>query len=176
MFKYLNIGSFLYSLVVIFFKRKLAQPHFCFNSINDIDPEKLKESGCQGVILDKDNTITFFYENELAPQVADTVNEFKKVFGKNLVILSNTASNTEINGIQVLKRSFKKPFGISSVEKYFKENKGGLAIIGDRVFTDIVFGNRHNFLTFYCNPLDLKKKSRIYRWVIKFKRSLIKKL
>ena len=58
----------------------------------------LRSAGFQGVIFDKDNTLTVPYKNELHPALLDTIQQCKETFGESkVVIFSNTAGLEEFD-------------------------------------------------------------------------------
>jgi len=80
----LNWQALLYTPYVMFLDQSLAIPHFSVKDISAINPEKLKERGFQGMVFDKDNTLTTPYVNEIYPGVKEAFANIKKVFGKRL--------------------------------------------------------------------------------------------
>ncbi|PHT48083.1 Actin-related protein 2/3 complex subunit 2A [Capsicum baccatum] len=57
-------------------------------------------------------------------------------------------------GIKVIKHGVKKPAGTAEeIEKQFGCESSRLIMVGDRPFTDIVYGNRNGFLTILTEPL-----------------------
>jgi len=175
-----NLKIFCYGFLVFFWKKRLAVPHFCARTINDIDPLKIKQAGCKGVILDKDDIITFNHEKDLAPGVIDAFFGFKEIFGDKLVIFSNYSGLKdkikEIAGAQVLAHKNKKPFGVKVVKNYFGGDLSNVVMIGDRIFTDIVFGNRYGMLTILCDQLNLENRGRIDRWILNFEEFLLRRM
>ena len=145
-------------------------PHYKVKDIAKINPEKLYELGIKGLVFDKDNTLTAPYSNKIYPAIASAFEEFKYWFEDNIVILSNSAGTCDDPqnvdaltierdlGIKVILHDAKKPGGIYSLMKYFNSdlklgiNPSDLAMFGDRVLTDVVFGNRHEMLTIYVQP------------------------
>ena len=84
-------------------------------------------------------------------------------FGReNVAILSNSAgTNDDVDdkdairmeetlGIPVIRHAIKKPGGIDEVLSHFATtvtHPTQLCMVGDRILTDIVFGNLYNMLT-----------------------------
>ena len=70
-------------------------------------------------------------------------------------------------GIHVLRHGKKKPGGIEAVVDYFGCDPDKLVMIGDRILTDIVFGNRYGMLTIHTAYLteegDNKAAAKIRR-------------
>lgn len=154
-----NLDAILYFPWARIVKKSLAIPHFSVKDIGDIDGKKLKSYGFMGLVFDKDNTITAPYINQIYPTVAKAFQEFQSLFGANIAILSNSAGTKDDKdyedalqierdlGIPVLRHDRKKPGGIDEVLQYFQCPPQRLVMFGDRIFTDIVFGNRYGLLT-----------------------------
>lgn len=154
-----NIDAALYYPWARLFKKEFAIPHFLVTDISYIHPEKLHEYGFKGVLFDKDNTLTAPYANKIHSNIREVFARFKKVFNDRLAVLSNSAGTQDdignydaitiekLLGITVIRHKRKKPSCIKDVRKYFDCEPVDLVICGDRVFTDIVFGNRYGMLT-----------------------------
>jgi len=156
-----NLDAVLYFPFVRFFAKSLAVPHFSVADISKINPDALKAYGFSGIVFDKDNTLTAPYVNEIYPSIKDAFDKYRLVFGDRMVIMSNSAGTLddldyvdarkieEALGIQVLRHDRKKPGGIEAVTAFFKCAPQELVMIGDRIFTDVVFGNRYGLLTIH---------------------------
>ncbi|MBI5398421.1 YqeG family HAD IIIA-type phosphatase [Candidatus Woesearchaeota archaeon] len=156
-----NPQALLYFPYVRFLRSELAIPHFCVADIRSVSPQKLQGHGFRGVIFDKDNTITAPYVNEIYATIADAFAAFQDTYGKRIVIMSNSAGTKDdwdhedakkIEDdlcITVLRHDRKKPGGIEAALDYFDCKPSQLVMIGDRIFTDIVFGNRYGMLTIH---------------------------
>lgn len=177
----------------VLIKPSLLIPHFSVKEISKINPLKLKEYGFQGLVFDKDNTITAPYVNEIYPSIKDTFKEYQSVFGENIVIMSNSAGTKDDKdkedaktierelGIKVLSHDRKKPAGIESVVIYFRCSPDNLVMFGDRILTDVVFGNRYGMLTVHTAMLteegDNKAAASIRKYelpMLKFMRKITK--
>lgn len=68
-------------------------------------------------------------------------------------------------GIAVVRHEAKKPGGIEDVLAFFAEKDPDvrldeLCFVGDRLLTDVVFGNLHGMLTIHTQPLTLEGDNR----------------
>lgn len=78
--------------VGVFIKDKhLLVPHVAVPDIRYIDWGELKRRGFQGVVFDKDNTLTVPYSLSLWGPVRSSVEDCKSVFGENIAVISNSA-------------------------------------------------------------------------------------
>lgn len=110
--------------------------------------------------------------------------EAVQTFGGNVAILSNSAGSkddvffTEAKVLEqslclpVIRHNSKKPMVLSEIITHFKceeeLKQEEIAIIGDRILTDVLMGNACGFLTIYVEPLDTRgdnfavKASRLF--------------
>ncbi|CAA0816315.1 haloacid dehalogenase (HAD) superfamily protein [Striga hermonthica] len=69
-------------------------------------------------------------------------------------------------GIKVVRHRVKKPAGTAEeIERHFGCKSSRLIMVGDRSFTDIVYGNRNGFFTILTQPLSLIEEHLIVRQV-----------
>ncbi|KAJ3329597.1 hypothetical protein HDU76_007579 [Blyttiomyces sp. JEL0837] len=142
-------------------KPSLAIPHASVTDIRQVDFHGLrKDCGIRIIVFDKDNTLTAPYVDSLHPPFKKAWEECLEAFGpSNVLIVSNSAgtpddkdhvSATRIEqalGVPVLRHSAKKPAGSNLIGPYFNCKPSEIAVVGDRVFTDIVYGNSCGALT-----------------------------
>lgn len=119
------------------------------------------------VVFDKDNTLTGPYENEIHPNAAQGLQFALEIFGKDrIAIVSNSAGTKdddgykdaiaieEALGIKVIRHDEKKPGGLDEVLKHFGiDDPAKICMVGDRLLTDVVFGNLYGMLTVHTLPL-----------------------
>jgi len=142
-------------------ERQLAIPHISVPDIRSMNWDLLKDAGFKGCVFDKDNTLTLPYNNSVHPSIHDAFEDCKRAFGGKVMIVSNSAGleaydpkGEEADAIErdleipVLRHRAKKPDGEPEI---LQEQLGckteELVMIGDRVFTDVVYGNRMGMLT-----------------------------
>lgn len=88
-----NFGAIVCAAGVATKDRHLALPHVAVPDIRYIDWVELRKRGFQGVVFDKDNTITAPYSLALWGPLASSLEECKSVFGPNVAVFSNSAGN-----------------------------------------------------------------------------------
>jgi phosphatidylglycerophosphatase GEP4 len=144
----------------------LLVPQVSVTNISQLNYTALHETGIRAVIFDKDHTLTVPYGNVLHPDAASGLSQCLHVFGKDRVaILSNSAgTNDDVDfkdaihieqtlGIPVIRHAEKKPGGLPEVLAHFGlTDPSTICIVGDRLLTDIVFGNLHGMLTVHVLP------------------------
>ena len=171
----------MYTFATMVLRRpNLIVPHISVTTISDIDFVSLKKNtDIRAIIFDKDHTITLPYANHIHPHVEYGLRSCIDTFGcENVAILSNSAgTNDDIGyqdaiqieeslGIPVIRHVTKKPGGIDEVMAHFATNTTRtttttttvthptqLCMVGDRLLTDIVFGNIYNMLTIHTAAL-----------------------
>lgn len=147
----------------------LLVPHLSVSTVSQINYDALKTcAGIEGVIFDKDNTLTAPYGSSVHPDASEGLLRVLEVFGKDRVaILSNSAGTVQEDpgfhdavwieqsmGISVIRHKEKKPGGLEEVLEHFQiSDPAKLCMVGDRLLTDIVFGNIHGMLTVHTLPL-----------------------
>ena len=139
------------------------------------------------MVFDKDNTLTAPYGLQIHPDAAKGLAAAVSVFGVDRVaILSNSAGTTADDpgyaeaikiehdmGIKVIRHDEKKPGGLNEVLAHFSlQEPQQICIVGDRLLTDIVFGNLYGMLTVHCLPLCKGADNARDNTVSKYIRSL----
>ncbi|KAI4319711.1 hypothetical protein MLD38_033280 [Melastoma candidum] len=182
-----NLEGIVCSAGVFFRNPQLALPHVMVRDVGHVDWGELKRRGFKGVVFDKDNTITAPYSLKLWPPIAPSIERCKSVFGQNIAVFSNSAGLVEYDpngakakalewsvGIKVIRHKVKKPAGhAEEIEKHFGCDSSHLIMVGDRPFTDIVYGNRNGFFTVLVKPLSLIEEPFIVRQVRKLETSFV---
>lgn len=182
-----NSDAFKATFSVLFGDCTPAIPHFQVETIAEIDPQKLWDQGIRGVAFDKDNTITAPYKNEIYPTLVETVAKFKEVFGENMKILSNSAGTNDdtdfrdadeiekMLNIPVIRHAKKKPLGTESIAESFSCKAEEMIMVGDRLLTDTLFGNRAGMVTIHTGVLTLKGDNKPAMIARNWENGLLKK-
>lgn len=89
----INVEGLLFSVSVITKNRNWVIPHVSVPDIRYIDWAALKKKGFEGVVFDKDNTLTVPYSLALWGPISESVESCKSVFGNNIAVFSNSAGN-----------------------------------------------------------------------------------
>ena len=74
----------------VLLKPSLAMPHVEVTDIRQVDFMRLRASGCEGVVFDKDNTITAPYADFVAPHLLEALHECRDAFDGRVAVLSNS--------------------------------------------------------------------------------------
>lgn len=162
----------LVTLASVIRRPYLAAPHVHVATISDVDYTAMRDQcGIKAVVFDKDNTLTAPYATEVHPNAEVGLRSALDVFGRsNVAILSNSAGTKDDPGyedaeriekemgIAVIRHDEKKPGGLclAEVMKHFGDgisDPSQLCMVGDRLLTDVVFGNLYGMLTVHCDPL-----------------------
>lgn len=145
-----------------------------FRKASDITPQKLKELGIKGLILDLDNTLTT-HDN---PVPADGILEWLDCMKKNnirLMIVSNNhpprvkpfADMLGLNFVSEGRKPLTKGFREASQKMNLPKNQ--LAAVGDQIYTDVLGANLYGIKMLYVQPIEHEKTN-----FFKFKRKMEK--
>ncbi|MCK5107322.1 MAG: hypothetical protein KAQ83_01220 [Nanoarchaeota archaeon] len=143
-------------------------PHVSVTNMNSVDPEALYDAGIRVVCSDVDNTWTAPKEALVHHVLEDQFENFKCVFGyKGMILVSNSAGTIDDKGytraeeleqtlgLRVLRHGkgdgrWKKPANLKRLWSMFQSYSGDqMAMLGDRILTDVVWGNRLDMLTIH---------------------------
>lgn len=145
----------------------LAVPHLRVRSVAQLDWASLRREGFAGAVLDKDGTVTPPYALAAPPAAAAALRRAAAAFGPGRVaLLSNAAGYAPYDpggglagaveaalGVPVLRHSARKPAGpvAEALAAQLRLPPGSpphlLVLVGDRLLTDIVYGNATGMLT-----------------------------
>jgi len=124
-----------------------------------ISQSELQKKGIHSLLLDVDGTILNRNSNMIPKAVKNWIRESKKLF--SLYLISNNPSKKRIAKIaKELNLRYKynaskpgKKVTMLAIQEVNYEVKN-IAIIGDRIFTDIIVGNRCNIKTILVKRLN----------------------
>ena len=129
--------------------------------IYKLSQTKLSDLGIKCLLIDVDGTLLSRNSNIIPNKVKDWIIESKKIF--DLYLISNNPSEKRIYKIgkelgldykhRALKPRIKKTL---EVINNFNKDKNNIAIVGDRIFTDIIVGNRCKIKTILIKRLNKK--------------------
>lgn len=90
----INPGAIACFVGVLFGNERLVIPHVAVRDVRYIDWAELKRKGFEGVVFDKDNTLTVPYSLSLWPLLGSSLETCKALFGSNVAVFSNSAGNS----------------------------------------------------------------------------------
>ena len=171
-------------------KPSLCLPHATLSTFNDI-PIPIskafqhysgeKQPDIRAVILDKDDCFAWPKTNEIYKPYEDKFRNLRKAYpGSKLLIVSNSAGTNDdrddvearaleqSTGVIVLRHAIKKPGCGSQILDYLRgrpesgvERPDQIAIVGDRLFTDVMMANMMGAWGVWVKEGIVKEKSLV---------------
>lgn len=136
-------------------------PSYKFKHLRDIDPNFFSGTGL--IIFDLDNTLVFSETAESPKEIISWLASIKKKYNCICVSNSRTAKNRSGRifatlGADIFLSKKKKPSKklFNEIKNKYKPN-GKIFVVGDRVFTDVLFGNLSGAETILVKPLSEKE-------------------
>lgn len=175
----------LVTLAAVVRRPGLAVPKVCVENISKLNYTALKDdAGILAVVFDKDHTLTAPYANVLHPKAVAGLQSCLSVFGRGRVaVLSNSVGTgddfeyrdavalEEALKVAVIRHAEKKPGGLSEVLAHFGlQDPATICVVGDRLLTDVVFGNLHGMLTVHVQPFADAESAAKDNWTAKLVR------
>jgi HAD superfamily phosphatase (TIGR01668 family) len=167
---------------------KFLCPDEYYDSIFDIDLDKLKRKNIEGIIIDLDNTLVPWGEEETTDKLHHWLKNLKNSGFKVCIVSNNRGARTTsiANKLNLpiieqawkpRKKAFKKAILVLRVPRE------KLAVVGDQIFTDVFGGKRMNMKTILVVPISKKElySTRILRLIERkiinnlMKKNLLKK-
>jgi HAD superfamily phosphatase (TIGR01668 family) len=137
-------------------------PDYRFKRIIDISPDFFIKA--ELIIFDVDNTLVFSgtikSTNEVIEWFAQIKNKYHCICISNNGTIFNRAKDiANLLGCEIFLSKHKKPFKKLWKEVKVKYNidKANVFVVGDRMFTDILFGNLNGLTTILVNPLSSRE-------------------
>ncbi|NBO31772.1 MAG: YqeG family HAD IIIA-type phosphatase [Cyanobacteria bacterium WB6_1B_304] len=128
-------------------------------SILDLPLDNLLSNGLKGLVLDVDETVVPLKSDRVSPQMEAWINQFRQSF--SIWLVSNNLSQRRIGRIAgILNLPFIASAGKPSRRKIRQAMEAmglppeQIGIVGDRLFTDVLAGNRLGLYTILVQPLS----------------------
>lgn len=137
-------------------------PHIYFNSIGDIPISLLHDKGIKGIAVDIDNTLTGDGSFFLSKEVEDWIQQIKDA-GISMCIVSNNHEQRVAPFAQRVSMAYiydcHKPSNECKEKLLHILNctQNEVAMIGDQIFTDMIFAHRSGFLSILVEPISIDK-------------------
>ncbi|MEC4811988.1 MAG: YqeG family HAD IIIA-type phosphatase [Scytonema sp. PMC 1069.18] len=138
---------------------KLLQPDLILEaSVLNLTPDILKKYRLKGLVLDVDETLVPIRVASASMELQKWVEDIRSC--TKLWLVSNNLSDTRIGGIA---RSLDLPYFIGAAKPSRRKIREALeamnlpahqvAMVGDRLFTDVLAGNRLEMFTILVDPI-----------------------
>ncbi|WP_204105023.1 MULTISPECIES: YqeG family HAD IIIA-type phosphatase [Spirulina sp. CCY15215] len=128
------------------------------NTVIGLTPELLQHYQLKGLVLDVDETLVPLKEREVSPEVAEWIGQIRQI--ASLWLVSNNISETRIGGIA---KSLQLPYICSAGKPSRRKLRAAIAsmgfpadrvaMVGDRLITDALAGNRMGMFTILVEPM-----------------------
>ncbi len=138
---------------------ELLQPDLILqSSVLSLTPDIISQYKLKGLVLDVDETLVPVRASEASPELRQWVEATKTV--TKLWLVSNNLSDARIGGIA---RSLDLPYILGAVKPSRRKLRQAVtamdlpvtqvAMVGDRLFTDVLAGNRLGMFTILVEPI-----------------------
>lgn len=138
---------------------ELLQPNLILqSSVLSLTPDIITQYQLKGLVLDVDETLVPVRVSEASPELRQWVEQTRKV--TKLWLVSNNLSDARIGGIA---RSLDLPYILGAVKPSRRKLRQAvaamdlpanqIAMVGDRLFTDVLAGNRLGIFTILVEPM-----------------------
>jgi hypothetical protein len=138
---------------------KLLQPDLVLgDSVMSLTPHILEENQIKGLVLDVDETLLPITATNVSQEILDWIEQIKPVVA--IWLVSNNVSQSRIGRIA---ESLKVPYITGAVKPSRRKLRRAVeamnlpveqvAMVGDRVFTDVLAGNRLGMFTILVEPM-----------------------
>lgn len=138
---------------------ELLQPDLILqSSVLSLTPDVISQYKLKGLVLDVDETLVPVRASEASPELRQWVDATRTV--TKLWLVSNNLSDARIGGIA---RSLDLPYILGAVKPSRRKLRQAViamdlpvtqvAMVGDRLFTDVLAGNRLGMFTILVEPI-----------------------
>jgi HAD superfamily phosphatase (TIGR01668 family) len=128
------------------------------DTIINLTPEILAKYEIEGLVLDVDETLVPLRHKEVSDELREWIEKVRAI--ADIWLVSNNISDSRIGGIA---RSLDLPYIISAGKPSRRKLKQAadaldlpiekIAMVGDRLFTDVLAGNRLGMFTILVEPM-----------------------
>ena len=140
-------------------KARLLQPDLVLDGpVISLTPEILQQNQLKGLILDVDETLVPFREAQVSQELVQWVNQIRQI--ASLWLVSNNLSENRISRIA---QSLNLPYLLGAAKPSRRKLRQAIAamdlpipqvaMVGDRLFTDVLAGNRLGMFTILVTPM-----------------------
>jgi uncharacterized protein len=137
----------------------LLQPDLILEgSVLNLTPDIIQQYGLKGLVLDVDETLVPFTVGIASPELRQWVEQIRTY--TSLCLVSNNLSEARIGGIA---RSLNLPYYLGAAKPSRRKIRAALrgmdlpvhqvGMVGDRLFTDVIAGNRLGMFTILVEPI-----------------------
>jgi uncharacterized protein len=137
----------------------LLQPDLILEgSVLNLTPEMIQQYGLKGLVLDVDETLVPIRTGRASPELQQWVEQMRSF--TSLWLVSNNLSEARIGGIA---RSLNLPYYLGAAKPSRRKIRAALrtmdlpahqvGMVGDRLFTDVLAGNRLGMFTILVEPI-----------------------
>ncbi|NET02768.1 MAG: YqeG family HAD IIIA-type phosphatase [Sphaerospermopsis sp. SIO1G2] len=137
----------------------IVQPDLILDgSVLKLTPEILQQHGLKGLVLDVDDTLVPVTVTSASPELKQWVAEIRTY--ADLYLVSNNLSESRISSIA---QSLDIPYHLGAAKPSRRKIRSALqemnlpahqvAMVGDRLFTDVIAGNRLEMFTILVEPI-----------------------
>ena len=150
---------------------KLLEPNvYLPGSVMTLTPELLQEYGIEGLIFDVDDTLVSSRTKEISPEVSQWLQDLKPLV--KIVLVSNNLKHSRIRRVADAVNvpyyfGARKPSRRSLFKalEQMQLRPDQAAMVGDRLFTDVIAGNRTGMLSVLVDPMCSPEERRQGSWL-----------
>lgn len=138
---------------------KLLQPDLVLGGIiTELTPKIIQANEIEGLILDVDETLVPFHESSVTSELHGWTQQMRQI--AQIWLVSNNLSKNRIGSIAKAldlpyflgaKKPSRKKLLLAAQEMNLPHSK--VAMVGDRLFTDVIAGNRLGMFTILVEPM-----------------------
>ena len=138
-------------------------PDIYSKSIYDINFDNLVSRGIKCILFDLDNTLLPPNTKEVSKKLIDFIKQAKKSDIRFIIYsnsgkkrVSDVAQHLDLECVYFAMKPYRGKF--DKLVKKYEYNQSEIAIVGDQLLTDVLFGNKVGITTILVNPLSLNDR------------------